>query len=112
MGQLRRLRLPLDMSFVVRREWERPPPPCAGVPGYARGRVQCPPSPERQEISPDPAESVPHNAWNKNGKPRLCARLSRQPWLDPPTSRKPGLSLRSEERRVGKECSSRWSPDS
>src|SRR6266403_5337089 len=29
----------------------------------------------------------------------------------PPAAPPPGLEVRSEERRVGKECRSRWSPD-
>ena len=30
--------------------------------------------------------------------------------IRPNTAYKPGLAMRSEERRVGKECRSRWSP--
>src|SRR5437016_464567 len=59
-------------------------------------------------------------SWNSAGHALLCARLARGAWLtittantNAPTSAATTRSttLRSEERRVGKECRSRWSAD-
>ena len=45
--------------------------------------------------------------WPCCGRPRITATLRRQGWTVNP---KRVHRLRSEERRVGKECRSRWSP--
>src|SRR5687768_18512643 len=59
-----------------------------------------------------PRGSFPTSLLNHETSDHLLSRLKAMPAVSPPgqarVDRWPVLNVRSEERRVGKECSSRW----
>src|SRR5258706_14843758 len=66
---------------------------------------------EREEaVTRRPASVVAAEAPQKNSRRVLFIRGARWRWLAPAGAIAASLLVRSEERRVGKECRSRWSP--
>src|SRR3989449_9935357 len=77
-----------------------------GVGGVPRGRVIEILGPE----SSGKTTLMLHVIANAQSAGGVAAFIDAEHALDPGYAKKLGVNLRSEERRVGKECRSRWSP--
>src|SRR5690606_39989847 len=53
----------------------------------------------------------PPGSWRADPSPATCSSANCSHWMRPPQPASTATSTRSEERRVGKECRSRWWPE-
>src|SRR5256885_15906220 len=92
-----------------------PGPGCASAGLAGRPNVNAPASMRRRNVLRSMAVSLPLSLWKSSGSGEFDAALGLAGGLQPVVRQQiEGARLhvlvRSEERRVGKECRSRWSP--